>query len=148
MPAVDLYLSRRQFVVGATVVLARALGGAHLHAVASAGLTRLTRLPHPEPRPGVTAAQVLPVERLAKEEAEVQRAYASARAYPALFDGLYCACRCRDTMKHRSLLACFEGTQPMGCAGCREEAALVGRLAEGGKTLAQIRAAVDEQYSS
>jgi hypothetical protein len=49
-------------------------------------------------------------------------------------------------MKHRSLLACFESEQPAGCGGCRDEAALVGRLAKDGQTLAQIRAAVDEQY--
>ncbi len=49
-------------------------------------------------------------------------------------------------MHHRSLLRCFETDQPVGCGACRESAALIGPLAKDGKSLADIRAAVDKDY--
>lgn len=101
--------------------------------------------PHPEPRPGVTAEHVLPSSRL-PDKAAVRDAYAHARAYPAIFDGLYCACRCIKSHGHRSLLACFESDQPTGCLGCQEEAALAGRIAATGASLEAVRKAVDEEW--
>jgi hypothetical protein len=49
-------------------------------------------------------------------------------------------------MNHRSLLSCFESRQAMGCMACREEGELVGRLARDGKTLEEIRHAVDLEF--
>jgi len=108
---------------------------------------RRSAFPHPDPRPGITAEHVLPIDQLGDDH-EVLAAYAQARAYPAIFDGLYCACDCRDTMGHRSLLSCFESRQPIGCGGCREQAILVGRLAKKGRLLAEIRRAIDDKYDS
>ena len=133
-------ISRASFLVRSCAGAALAVRGRP-----AAAITGHPRLPHPEPRPGVTAAHVLPAASL-PEEAAVRDAYAAARAYPAVFDGLYCACRCRRTMGHRSLLACFESDQAIGCLGCREQAALVGRAARAGKSLAEIRKLVDEEY--
>ena len=84
---------------------------------------------HPEPRPGITAADVLPESKLPKEKA-VRDAYAAARAHPEIFDGLACACGCHD--EHRSLLTCYETMQPTGCHGCVAEAKVVGREAAAG----------------
>jgi hypothetical protein len=114
-------------------------------ALLHAGVSRRKPLPHPDPRPGITAAGVLDVDALT-ESAAVRDAYAAARAYPAIFDGLFCACRCRKSLGHRSLLSCFESRQPIGCMGCQEEAALAGRKAAAGKSLAEVRAAMDEEY--
>ena len=100
---------------------------------------------HPDPRPGITAVNVLPDERIGDRKG-VREAYAAAREYPELFDGLYCACECSESMKHRSLLSCFESMQPAGCYGCQEQAKLVARLAKQGKTLGDIRKAVDDKW--
>lgn len=102
---------------------------------------------HPDPRPGITGEHVLSAERLAKKRASVREAYEAARSYPEIFDGLLCGCECKGTMGHRSLLSCYESEQPMGCVACREEAELVGKLAKEGKSLAEIRKAVDKEYS-
>ena len=114
--------------------------GAH-HASAGGGRS----FPHPEPREGVTAEHVIGESELGRKR-KVLASYAAARAHPELFDGLYCACRCRDSLQHRSLLGCFESRQPTGCMGCQEEAMLVDKMARDGKTLAEIRAAVDEEW--
>ena len=49
-------------------------------------------------------------------------------------------------MGHRSLLSCYESKQPQGCLACQEEAWLVADLAKQGKSLADIRTAVDKKF--
>jgi hypothetical protein len=98
-------------------------------------------LKHPEPRPDITSANVLPDEKLGTRKS-VRAAYADARAHPEIFDGIACACGCHD--KHRSLLTCYETMQPTGCQGCIEEAQLVGKEAAAGHALVDVRAAVDK----
>jgi len=100
---------------------------------------------HPEPRPGITSEHVLPDDKLPDKPA-VRRAYQAARDYPAIFDGIYCPCGCRDVLHHRSLLSCYETEQPTGCWSCREAGEYVGTLAKDGKSLAEIRAAVDKKF--
>lgn len=102
--------------------------------------------PHPDPRPGVTGEHVLPEDEIGSRK-RVREAYAAARTHPEMFDGVYCACECHESMSHRSLLSCFESRQAVGCAACREEGELVGRLARDGKTLEEIRRAVDGEFS-
>jgi hypothetical protein len=99
--------------------------------------------PHPEPRAGVTAANVLLVEKLPNKK-RVLEAYAAAREHPELFDGVYCICDCSD--RHRSLLSCFESDQPTGCWGCQAQAEFITRLAKEGKNLAEIRTAIDKKW--
>lgn len=100
--------------------------------------------PHPDPRPGITAGKVLPVERLPNRK-RVRAAFAAAREHPELFDGVYCTCECAG-QGHRSLLSCFESEQPTGCRECQEVAELIARMAKEGKQLALIRSAVDREY--
>lgn len=102
--------------------------------------------PHPEPRPGITGDKVLAESEIGSRR-RVREAYAAARAHPELFDGVYCACQCDESMNHRSLLSCFESRQPIGCLACREEGELVARLARDGTSLDEIRAAVDREYA-
>jgi hypothetical protein len=101
--------------------------------------------PHPEPRSGITGQGVLPLEQL-PDRKRVREAFETARANPEMFDGVYCVCDCAEGMKHRSLLACFESKQPVGCWGCQEQAEAVGKWAKEGKTLAEVRAAVDKRW--
>lgn len=98
---------------------------------------------HPTPRPGITASAVLKPSRVPKRSRE---AYEAARAVPEVLDGLYCHCNCAEHRGMRSLLSCFETEMPLTCGICKGEARLAYRLSREGKTLAQIRAAVDEAY--
>jgi hypothetical protein len=100
-------------------------------------------LKHPDPRPGITAEKVLADDRI-PDKKRVKEAFAAAREYPELFDGICCACGCEK--EHRSLLSCFESAQPTGCWGCQEEAMLISKLAKEGKTLDEIRKAVDKKW--
>lgn len=102
--------------------------------------------PHPDPRPGVTAEHVIAADQLERESLGVRDAYAAARRWPGIFDGLYCACECSDSMGHRSLLACFESMQPTGCASCQQQAHVAARLIEAGKSLADIRREFDARW--
>jgi hypothetical protein len=110
----------------------------------SAG-TRPQRFPHPDPRPDVTGDKVLPRSELGEKQPVID-AFELARANPTTFDGIYCVCRCEKSLGHRSLLSCFESTQPIGCMGCREQAKFIGRQISDGKTLEEIRDAVDKEY--
>lgn len=135
-------ISRATFLARLAALVLGATVAAPLVARASGRRRGFT---HPEPREGVTAERVLPDERLPKKQ-EVRDAFAIARAWPAILDGLYCACRCEKTHGHRSLLSCFESQQAVGCMGCREEAKIVGRMAPEGRSLAEIRKAVDAEW--
>src|SRR5881394_2221747 len=66
---------------------------------------------HPAPRPGITAGNVLTAEKVGDRKKEVLEAYEYARAYPEIFDGIYCPCDCKKGMGHRSLLSCYETAQ-------------------------------------
>jgi hypothetical protein len=101
--------------------------------------------PHPDPRPGITAEHVIAADDLPNKKA-VRDAYDVARTYPEILDGVYCPCECKKSMGHRSLLACFESRQPTGCMGCQEAAEFVAPLAKQGKSLAEIRQAVDKKF--
>jgi Protein of unknown function with PCYCGC motif len=135
-------IGRRVFLLRAAVIVA--LLGTDRDAFASVR-TRRRGLPHPDPRPGITGDNVLPEAELGSKRS-VRETYAAARTHPEIFDGIYCACRCEESMNHRSLLSCFESRQAIGCLACREEAELVGRLAGDGKSLEEIRLAVDKEF--
>ena len=129
-------------------VLTRLSGFVALAALRPSDLRTLAAKPfeHPEPRPGITADHVLADTDLPKNKKKIHDTYSAARAHPELFDGLYCACDCREAMGHRSLLSCYESKQPQGCLACQEQAWLVADLAKQGKSLAEIRAAVDKKF--
>jgi hypothetical protein len=136
-------IARRLFVLQVAAIVA--MLGADRNAFARSLIGRRSGFPHPEPRAGITGENVLGESELG-ERRPVLEAYAAARTHPELFDGVYCACRCDKSLNHRSLLSCFEGRQPIGCMACREEAELVGRLARKGKSLDEIRVAVDTEF--
>jgi Protein of unknown function with PCYCGC motif len=137
-------VGRRAFFRGAAGLVAMIGTG---QPVFAGGLgRRRVGFPHPEPRPGVTGENVLAEAELGSKR-RVLEAYEAARTHPELFDGIYCACQCDKSMDHRSLLSCFESRQAIGCMACREEAEVVARLARDGKTLAEIRVAVDKEFA-
>jgi hypothetical protein len=123
-----------------------ALGAAAFIRPRALGAATVKPFDHPDPRPGITSEHVLSEEKLGKRSKTVYADYAYAREYPEIFDGIFCTCRCNKSMGHRSLLSCFESDQPTGCMGCQEVAEFVGKRAKDGKSLAEIRKAVDEEY--
>ncbi|HVH08432.1 MAG TPA: CYCXC family (seleno)protein [Gemmatimonadales bacterium] len=102
---------------------------------------------HPDPRPDITAERVLP-PALLPDGPGVIEAYAAARNAPQLLDGVFCHCHCARTFGHRSLLTCFESDHGARCDICMGEARLATTLAARGRSLDEIRRAIDERFGS
>ena len=77
------------------------------------------------------------------ENPRVLQTYQRARGIPAVLDGIYCHCRCKEERGHRSLLTCFQSQHGSGCDVCLGEAELAEAMAAQGKNLQEIRAQVD-----
>jgi hypothetical protein len=101
---------------------------------------------HPEPRPGVNASRVLTRQRLT-EHPEAAPVFDMVREIPQIADGILCHCGCAEDPDFRSLLSCFEGEgMAQNCEVCQGQARLAYKLHRQGKTLNQIRAAVDAKF--
>ncbi|HMI57529.1 MAG TPA: PCYCGC motif-containing (lipo)protein [Gemmatimonadaceae bacterium] len=104
--------------------------------------------PHPDPRPGITGANVATKEQLASTPALIP-IFDDVREIPEIADGIRCRCGCADSPGFRSLLSCYEGADAMAreCHTCQGEAKLAARLKKSGKSLDEIRAAIDAKYA-
>ena len=109
--------------------------------------TSTTSTTHPEPRPGITAERVLPAAMVPSGPG-VLAAYEAARSAPQALDGVYCHCNCSKSIGHRSLLTCFETEHGAYCDICMGEAMLAARMAGNGRSLTEIRQAIDAQFGS
>jgi hypothetical protein len=107
---------------------------------------RRSRSSHPSPRPGITSAKVLTAEQLA-DSPQVIPVFDAVRAIPEVVDGIRCKCGCADLEGFYSLLSCYED-QGMArhCPICQGEGRMVARLHKEGKTLDEIRQAVDARW--
>jgi hypothetical protein len=138
-------LSRRAFILTGTGMLAAIVGAptlAHAHARNNRG-----RGPqHPDPRPGITGAKVATKEQLADVPALIPL-FDSVREMPEIADGIRCHCGCAETPGYRSLLSCYEGeAMARECHTCQGQARLAARLRKSGKSLDEIRAAIDGKF--
>jgi hypothetical protein len=125
-------LSRRTFLLSAALLGARAL--------------RADPPPHPAPRPGITGAKVLSHEQLADAKGLIPL-FDGVRAIPEVVDGIRCNCGCASSPGYYSLLSCYEGeAMARHCGICQGQARVAVRLHKEGKTLDEIRTAVDAQY--
>ncbi len=107
---------------------------------------RRVRGPHPEPRPGVTAEKVIPAAELGGD-ADVMATFDKVRQIPGVVDGIRCHCGCADLAGFYSLLSCYEGAgMARYCYICQGEGNLTFRLHSEGKSLAEIREAIDARY--
>src|SRR5919201_284255 len=133
--------SRRRFLAMlAGVVAAVALDGERAWA---APARRRGAGKHPEPRPGIDASRVLPRERLA-EHPDAIPVFDMVRQIPRVVDGIGCQCGCAETPGYYSLLSCYEGEgMAQHCSICQGQARLAYTMHRDGKTLDQIRAAID-----
>ena len=118
--------------------------------VSIAGLALLftTRRPaaHPGPRYDANAEDVIDSSRYA-DRPRVQQAYQLAAAIPTILDGLHCYCECARHSGHYSLLDCFKTNHSEECDICLRSAVLAYELYSQGKSLNEIRAAVDELFT-
>jgi hypothetical protein len=136
--------SRRRFLILTAAGLAAAAGR-----VGSAwGLPLAATGPkdHPTPRPGIDASRVLPDSSLA-EYPDAIPAFQALREIPHIADGIRCQCGCATLPGFYSLLSCYEGeAMARFCDICQGEARLAHRLHRAGKTLDEIRHAIDVRY--
>lgn len=102
---------------------------------------------HPDPRTNVTAEGVRDATRYAQVP-QIAEVYAMAAQIPQILDGLYCHCDCSKHDNHRSLLSCFESDHGAACDICLEEAALAYRMHSEGRSLDEIRTAIDAEFAS
>lgn len=110
---------------------------------AKASLVR--RPKHPDPRPGITAARVLPDGVLKGEGAAA--AFAMVREIPQIVDGIRCNCGCAELAGFYSLLSCYEkGGMAQHCIICQGEARLAYKLHAEGWSLNGIRTAIDAEF--
>ncbi len=130
--------SRRDFLVRCL------LAGAALLPRRAAALR--ARPPHPTPRRGITGARVLTRAQLG-DHAHLAPLFDGVRAIPQVVDGIACNCGCAELAGFYSLLSCYEGDgMAQHCEICQGQARLAVRMQREGKTLQQIRAAIDAKF--
>ncbi|WP_411282155.1 hypothetical protein [Gemmatimonas sp.] len=106
----------------------------------------LRRVAHPTPRVGITGTKVLTAADLTKSPHLVEL-FDGIRAIPQIADGIGCHCGCAELSSHYSLLSCYEGdAMAKSCPICQGEGRVTVRLAKAGKSLIDIRAAIDAQF--
>ena len=143
--------TRRSFLrhsVGALLALAGLARAEPLRA-AGAGRPPMRRRsggPHPTPRPGIDASKVLTRDKLTEHPA-AEPVFDMVRQIPQVVDGIRCQCGCAELPEFYSLHSCYESDgMAQHCVICQGEAKLAFRMHEQGKTLDQIRAAIDEKF--
>ena len=134
-------ISRREFSQHCAALLAALLLPATARAQGGE-----TSGPHPTPRPKITGAKVLTAEQLT-DTPHLIPLFDSVRERPEIMDGIRCNCGCAGQPGFYSLLSCYEGdAMARLCPICQGEGRLAARLHKEGKTLAEIRVAVDAQF--
>jgi hypothetical protein len=147
------HLSRRAFMatgLGAFATLLASSAVAHAHAPACARGEHQGNTgpePHPDPRPGITGANVTSASQLA-DVPKLIPLFDAVRAIPEIADGIRCRCGCAGLPGYRSLLSCYEGANAMAreCRTCQAQGRLASRLRQSGESLENIRAAIDRKF--
>ena len=132
--------TRRRFLSTSSAVLAALLVPRRVLRAATLG-------PHPTPRPGITGAKVLTKAQLA-DRPKLVSLFDEIREIPEVIDGIRCNCGCGGHEGFYSLLSCYEGSDAMArdCRVCQGQGRLAARLHKVGKSLDEIRMAVDAKY--
>jgi hypothetical protein len=140
------FVSRRSFLAYSALMLTGLAADPGKRAACS---HRGTRGPHPTPRPGIDASKVRKESEL-KGPANMISAFNEVREIPHIVDGIRCQCGCADWEGHYSLLSCYEGPHAMAqmCDLCQGHGRYAYRLHKAGKTLDEIRDAIDARYGS
>lgn len=141
------HISRRSFLQSTlmpSVVVVAALG---VPQTIRASITSRQRAhEHPTPRPGITGANVLTAQQLSAS-LHLVVLFDGIRAIPSIADGIRCNCGCAELPGFYSLLSCFERDgMARSCPICQGQGRVTVRLYHNGKTLAEIRSAIDAQF--
>lgn len=132
-------LSRRRFLA----LLALALLARPARALAASVPGQKPK--HPTPRPGITAAKVLPDAKLTDKSAAP--VFALVREIPEVVDGIRCNCGCAELEGFYSLLSCYEQSgMAQHCTICQGQARLAHKLHADGMSLNAIRRAIDAEF--
>jgi hypothetical protein len=138
--------TRRDFVTAVTGVFLALLGVPRAGAARRCSHGPARQGPHPDPRPDVDASHVLTAAEL-QDVPDVIPIYDGIRKIPHIADGIRCQCGCADIPGYRSLLTCYESEgMAKWCEICQTEGRMVARLHQAGRTLDQIRAAIDARF--
>jgi hypothetical protein len=102
---------------------------------------------HPDPRPDIDGSNVLTAADLSGNP-DLISLFEGIAKIPQIADGIGCACGCASDPNIRSLLTCFEKSSRMAlfCEICQAEGRMAVRLHDNGRTLDQIRAALDARF--
>lgn len=134
--------TRRRFVATCAAVLAAAIVRP-----AAALAEQAQKSPHPTPRAGITGAKVLTAAQLTRTP-ELIPLFDAVREAPEIADGIRCNCGCGESQKLYSLLSCYEGdAMARACTICQGQGRLATRLHKLGRSLDEIRAAIDAKYA-
>ena len=136
--------SRRHFLGACSI----AVVGLVIPSTSALAANRRARLagPHPTPRPGITGDKVLTREQLASKPKLIPL-FDSVREIPEVIDGIHCNCGCTNPPEFYSLLSCYEGKgMARECGICQGQGRLAERLHREGRTLDDIRAAIDAKF--
>jgi hypothetical protein len=140
----DRMHTRRRFVASLSAALGALAAGGGVHGALAS--PRREQGTHPTPRPDVDASKVLTRDRLGKDD-DLAKVFDMVREMPQIVDGIRCQCGCADVPGYYSLLSCFEGeAMARHCELCQGQARLAHRLYRAGRTLDQIRAAIDAEF--
>jgi hypothetical protein len=146
----DQPLSRRRFVASSVVAGLGVLVGAYpvravrccAHPVGS-----FDPGPNPTPRPGIDASRVLKPEQLGDSPSAIP-AFNEVRQIPQIVDGIRCHCGCATLKGFYSLLSCYEGdAMARDCHVCQGQGRMAFRLHGAGKSLDEIREAIEAKYA-
>ncbi len=143
-------MDRREFLAGLSVAAAGVFLPVGPAAAAPPDHCHMSmggaRRAHPTPRKGITGAKVLAAAELT-EKSELIPLFDGIRRIPAIADGIRCNCGCAELPGYYSLLSCYEGSAMAKiCPICQGQGRLTVRLHGEGKTLQEIRVAVDAQF--
>jgi hypothetical protein len=140
-PRMETMTTRRQFVALLPATLIAGIGNARR------GFPHTARASdHPTPRPGITSVKVLTKDQLG-EHKDAAPAFDMVREIPEVVDGIRCQCGCSALEGKYSLLSCYEADgMAAHCQICQGEGRLAYRLHKQGKTLDDIRAAIDAKF--
>jgi hypothetical protein len=102
---------------------------------------------HPEPREHIAHDHVASAERYSTYP-RVARTYALVAEIPHVIDGIYCYCACSEHSGHYSLLDCYRDDHAARCDVCLSEADMAHQMHRDGRSLDEIRAAIDRLYET
>jgi hypothetical protein len=145
----DTVLSRRVFLASGLVAGVGVFLGAVPFRPGQCCPSRTGRVdhgPHPTPRPGIDASHVLKPDQLTGAPNAIP-AFDEVRQIPEIVDGIRCHCGCAKNKDFYSLLSCYEGDgMARECHTCQGQGRMAFRLHTAGKSLAEIRDAIDARY--